>query len=504
MIQSILVLGGGSAGLLAALSLRVRMRQLPIRLVYSREIGIIGVGEGSTVDLPRHLHGFLGLDMARFFADVRPTFKLGIHFQWGARGTFNYPFTTPITDRVEGLPKTAGFYSWDDFNGLDLNSALMQRGKAFARNSEGRPVLEQDLGYHIENATFVGYLEKCARANGIEMIEGRVVDVEKNERGVAAVRLESGARLEADLFIDASGFRSELLGRALEEPFISFDDSLFCDRAVAGGWERTDEPLLPYTTAQTMDAGWSWQIEHERHVNRGYVYSSAFISDADAEAEFRRMNPRLASTRIVKFRTGRYRRSWVGNVVAIGNSAGFVEPLEATALLVVCQQARLLALALAESGCDPQPTAAEFLNAVMARFWDEIRDFLAIHYRFNAQKETPFWEHCRKETALHGAERIVRCYQENGPTTLFEMELLNPTTSLFHLEGFYALLLGQKLPHRKTGELSQAERVIWETHRHRMAAAAENGMYLKEGLQAMRQPGWRFPRWDRKDGKTSR
>src|SRR5256885_2045977 len=96
MIQSLLVLGGGSAGLLAALSLRVKLPRLPIRLVFSREIGIIGVGEGTTVDLPRHLHGFLGLDMGRFFADARPTFKMGIHFRWGPRGTFDYPFTTPV------------------------------------------------------------------------------------------------------------------------------------------------------------------------------------------------------------------------------------------------------------------------------------------------------------------------------------------------------------------------------------------------------------------------
>ena len=286
MIQSILVLGGGSAGLLAALSLRVKLPRLPIRLVFSREIGIIGVGEGTTVDLPRHLHGYLGLDMARFFADARPTFKMGIHFLWGPRGTFDYPFTTPVTDRIAGLPKTSGFYGWEDFTGLDMNSALMQRGKAFARDPAGKPVLEPDFGYHIENATFVAYLERCARTNGIEMIEGRVVDVEMSDRGVAALRLETGARLEADFFIDASGFRSELLGRALHEPFESYGDSLFCDRAIAGGWDRTNEPLLPYTTAETMDAGWSWQIEHERHVNRGYVYSSAFISDADAEAEF--------------------------------------------------------------------------------------------------------------------------------------------------------------------------------------------------------------------------
>src|SRR5260370_1118725 len=107
-----------------------------------------------------------------------PTFKLGIHFLWGTRGMFNYPFTTPVTDRITGLSKTAGFYCWEDFTRLDMNSALMERGKAFVRDPAGKPHLEPDFGYHIENAAFVAYLERCARANAIEMIEGRVTDVE--------------------------------------------------------------------------------------------------------------------------------------------------------------------------------------------------------------------------------------------------------------------------------------------------------------------------------------
>ncbi len=128
------------------------------------------------------------------------------------------------------------------------------------------------------------------------------------EGGIAAVHLEDGRRLDADFFIDCSGFRSELLGKALAEPFLSFDRSLFCDRAVVGGWERTDEPILPYTTAETMDCGWAWQIEHEHHVNRGYVYSSQAISDDEAAAEFLRKNPkaprRRASSNSARAATG--------------------------------------------------------------------------------------------------------------------------------------------------------------------------------------------------------
>jgi len=117
----------------------------------------------------------------------------------------------------------------------------------------------------------------------------------RGPQGSRDLEFEDGRRLVADFYVDASGFRSELLGKALEEPYVSYDKSLFCDRAVVGGWERTTEPILPYTTAETMDAGWSWQIEHEHHVNRGYVYSSQAISDDEAAAEFRAKNPRCRS-----------------------------------------------------------------------------------------------------------------------------------------------------------------------------------------------------------------
>jgi len=499
-MQSIVILGGGSAGLLAALTLRATLPHCAIRVVRSADIGIIGVGEGSTVDLPRHLHGFLRLDPARFLADVRPTYKLGIHFLWGPRAAFDYTFTTQLTDMIPGLPRPAGFYAWEEFSNLDVNAALMAVGKAFPRAADGAPILQPTVAYHMENEAFVTYLERCAVVNRIDITEGRVAQVERGAEGVAALHLESGERVTAELFVDASGFRSELLGRALEEPFVSYADALFCDRAVAGGWERTDEPLLPYTTAETMNAGWAWRIEHERHVNPGYVYSSAFISDDEAEAEYRRKNPRVQKTRIVRFRSGRYARAWVGNVVAIGNAAGFVEPLEATALMVICQEARLLATALAESEGNPQPTARECLNAVLAKFWDEIRDFLAVHYRFNTRLDTPFWQHCRRETALHGAERIVRTYQENGPTNLFAMELLNPTTSLFHLEGFYALLIGQKVPHHRLPALNGQQTQILARHRASCAAAAAAGLDLRQALEWMRHPAWRWPREIYRDG----
>ena len=204
----------------------------------------------------------------------------------------------------------------------------------------------------------VAHLEQLAKTLGVEFTEGNVRDAEigsvrigpNEERGVLALLLEDGRRLAADLFVDASGFRSELLGRALREPSLNYDRSLFCDRAVIGGWPRTKEPIKPYTMAETMDAGWCWQIEHEHWINRGYVYASSFLSDEEALAELLRKNPQIANTpRVVKFRSFRHERFWVSNVVGIGNASGFVEPLEATALQVICVQTSTLADGLVDS-----------------------------------------------------------------------------------------------------------------------------------------------------------
>jgi tryptophan 7-halogenase len=492
MIRQVVVLGGGSAGLLAALALKTRLPELAARVIHSREIGIIGVGEGSTADLPNHLHGFLGIDPADFHARARPTWKLGVHFEWGPRESFEYTFTKTFIGTAPGLKRNLGYYAWEDCDALDLNSALMRVGKAFRRLPNGAPFVGRNIAYHMENADFVAALEYYAIARGVLFTEGKVQNVERSEAGVGALILESGERITADLFVDASGFRSELLGTALGQSFTNFDDTLFCDRAVAGGWERGDEPVLPYTRAETMNAGWSWQIEHEHHVNRGYVFSSAFLSDEAAEAEFRRANPKVQKTRVVKFRSGHYPESWTGNVVAIGNSAGFVEPLEATALFVIANACRALVCALKDSECDPPRTLRESYNRIVTRMWEEIRDFLAVHYRFNTRLDTPFWQHCRHTTPLHSAERIVAYYEENGPSTVFASELLTPETSIFQLEGFYALLLGQKVPHRRVRKPTAEEQETLDALRKANLAEARGGFSVPDSLALIRGPYWQW------------
>lgn len=491
MIQNILVLGSGSAGLLAAIGLKRRIPNLTVRIVRSPDIGVIGVGEGTTPSFPRHLFDYLGINRKRFYELAQPTWKIGIRFLWGPRDHFFYPFLQHLDGSLPGLSMPNGYYCDEDFSCANLPIALMGQNKVFGRQPNGAPDIQPWHGFHIENKKLVSALELVAHDVGIEFIDGKVTGSKRGEDCVTAVHLEDGRTLVADFFIDASGFRSELIGRTFEEPFVSFDRALFCDRAVVGGWSRSDEPILPYTTAETMDAGWAWQIEHEHFVNRGYVYSSQAISDDEAEAEFLRKNPKVTATRSVKFRSGHYRRAWVENVVAIGNSCGFVEPLEATALMAVDAQSETLVQMLQQSQLSPTPTMRDLYNEQVKIMWDDIRDFLALHYKANTRLDTPFWRHCREDTDVSEIQELLDFYSENGPS-VFGRLLLGSTTSNFGFDGFLAMLVGNKVPYKAKYTPTALESDLWRRWRAENDGKARAGLDIKEALAYIRHPGWQW------------
>jgi tryptophan halogenase len=490
MVNKIIVLGGGSAGFIAALTLKSRLPALHVLVIRSKEIGIIGVGEGSTFALTRFLHDYLRVDEKKFFDIARPSFKLGLRFVWGTRPYFNYTFGPGPELMTPELPKSCGFYADEDMEYWDLYSSMMTHDRAFERAGIG-PKFHNSLAYHFENEKFVRFLEDAAQAAGVEIVDDTVLEVKQDEQGISGLVLKSGTTQAADLYVDSSGFASVLLSKTLGEPFISFKTSLFCDRAVVGGWDRTDEVIKPYTTCETMDSGWCWQIEHENRINRGYVYSSAFISDEQAEREFRTKNPKVAATRPVRFVSGRYERRWVKNVVAIGNASGFVEPLEATALGVIALQSRHLTQTLIESDRQPTTTQIACTNVDHALEWDAIRRFIAIHYKYNKRLETPFWRECWEKTDLAGAERIVEYYRENGPAPYWVSTLFTGNDQ-FGFAGYAALLMGQQVPFRKTHLPSESERRTWQARRQRNKEAALRAMTVKETLDLLHSPKWKW------------
>jgi tryptophan halogenase len=489
-VSSVAVLGAGSAGLLAALTLKRKLPHLRVRVVRSPDIGIIAVGEGTTIVFARHLFEYLKVKPQLFYEEAKPTWKMGIRFKWGPRKEFVYTFSFEFEKHLPEVQRNNGFYYSDEYPWLGLASAFMLHDKVFPRRPDGLPMFHNNHAFHIENATFVGWLENRCRDIGVEITDA-TVKAELGGEGIAALVKDNGERITADLYVDASGFRSELLGRALNEPFRSYSDSLFCDRAVVGGWERgKDEPILPYTTSETMDSGWCWRIDHEHLINRGYVYASSFISDDAAREEFLRKNPKISpdKTRVVKFRSGRYDRGWIGNVVGMGNAYGFVEPLEATSLQVICLEASTLADALLDCLCDTTPSMIRLYNRYNNDQWDDIRNFLAVHYKFNSRVDTPFWRACQADVKLHGAQDIVDWYRENGPSVLAGTALVHSSNS-FRMDGFMAILVGQNVPYEKVHQPTPAEQNYWQKYREELAAQARAGMTSEQALHAIRTPG---------------
>ena len=491
-VRDILVLGGGTAGFLAALTLRRRVPEASVRVLQSSKLGVIGVGEGSLRQLPSFLHDYLGIDPKHFFEEVQPTWKLGIRFKWG-RGDFNYSFAPQldVTHPHPDLPRPMGYYCFDEMEDHSVASALMRSNFVFLRDKTGGLDIGDDFGYHLDNARLAAFLERHATQQGVTIIDDLVTNVRADDDGVKGLDLESGRSLSADLFVDCSGFAALLLGKHLAEPFVDYRSTLYCDSAIIGGLDRTAEPIHPYTTCETYNAGWCWQIEHEERINRGYVYSSGFISDEVAEAEFRRKNPGVADTNVVRFRSGRYERAWVKNVVAIGNSAGFVEPLEATAIAAICTSARALAESLAESAGDITPSMRTAFNRHNARNWDTIADFLAVHYRFNALVDSEFWRACRSGVDLRGAAPIVEYYRENGPSQLWRLTLEDPICR-FRLDGYYTLLVGQRVAHDRVSVPTTREHAAWSKLRAATREYAANGVTVRDALQIVRSPTWQW------------
>ena len=482
LVRSVGIVGGGTAGYLAALALRKKVPGLTVTLIESPDIPVIGVGEATTPLLPQFLHVDLGLDVHTLFAEVRPTFKLGIRFLWGAPGDgdFNYPFG-PV-HLLE--PSVYGEPGGDDLRACSLQSLLMSADAVgIYRTGDGETVESADwtsrLGtaaaYHLDNERFVSYLKRRAAEAGIEHVEATLVDTEMTDDGeggheVRALVCADGRRLSFDLYVDCSGFRSFLLERALGSPWQSFESSLWTDRALVASMPHGGR-IRPYTTAETMSAGWCWRIPHADSDHRGYVYASAFLRPEEAEAEMRRTNPGMGEAREVRFRSGRHEHFWRGNVVALGNAYGFVEPLESTALHLLIRQIGLLC------GAFPllraEQSLAPLLNRRVGAWWDYLRWFLALHYRFNRRLDTPFWQAARSEVDVSHHAELLDAFRRRGPLS-YDPALRNSfdyPDPLWGPEGIDTLLLGQGVPCRLPRPLLPAE--AWRARFARMRSVVE-------------------------------
>jgi tryptophan halogenase len=439
--RRICILGGGTAGYLTALSLRAARPDIEVTLVESSKIPVIGVGEATTTEIVPYLHHFLGIDAGELFREVQPTFKLGIKFDWGrpSEPAFHYPFDV-------GRPLEALLYD-GHLRHVSLLGMMMDADRVPVLECGGRHVSllgDYPFAYHLENRRLVAFLRRRAASVGVLHIDAEIVDAPLAADGeeIAALITDDGRRLEFDLYIDCSGFRSTLLEKKLRSPFQSYASSLFTDTAVVASVPHHGR-IKPYTTAETMDSGWCWNIPQVEEDHRGYVFSSAFCSVDAAVEEMRRKNPEMGEPWTVRFRSGRHQHFWKGNVVAVGNAYGFVEPLESTAIQVIIVATQYLIAHLPAAKSETKPK--ELLNHRLAEYWDYIRWFLSVHYRFNRRKQTPFWDACGRDVDISGAQDIVDLFREGAPL-VYKRGPNSLSRLTFDAFGYDILLFGQEVP----------------------------------------------------------
>jgi tryptophan 7-halogenase len=447
-IQKILVVGGGTSGWMtaAALSHRLSGQDVKITLIESAEIGTVGVGE-ATVPHIRFFNAKLGFDEADFMARTQATFKLGIEFcNWGRKGDrYIHPFGT-FGEPIGGVDfhhhwarlHRAGLADPLDAYSLPIAAARADR---FAHPSQDQSSILSTFSYayQFDAGLYARFLRDHAEARGVERVEGKITSVtQESESGfVSSVTLEKGDVLEADLFIDCSGFRGLLIEGALKAGYEDWSHWLPCNRAVAVPC-ATAGPLSPYTRATAQDAGWIWRIPLQHRVGNGHVYCSDCLSDeeaADALVGQLESEP-IAKLKFLRFTTGKRRTQWSKNVVAIGLSAGFLEPLESTSIhLIQLAIGRLLDL-FPDKGCDPM-LAFEY-NRLMDLEYERVRDFLILHYCATERDDTPFWRYVRNMKVPDSLAHKMETFRNRGV-------VVNYRDGMFLDASWLAVYLGQRV-----------------------------------------------------------
>ncbi|MDO6434599.1 tryptophan 7-halogenase [Flavitalea sp. BT771] len=453
--KSVAIVGGGTAGYLTALSLKKRYPGLSVSLIESSKVPVIGVGEATTPEIRRFLFHTLGFSALDFYKKVRPTWKLGIKFFWGLPGDyyFNYPFGKSDIRSAYHINK--------DMNYCSLTSLLMSNDSSFVLSTMNSHSLEQflslsnDISYalHLDNVSFIGYLKEMALAAGVHYIDDLIVDSERKTdvNEILSIKGESGMSYEYDFYVDCSGFRSLLLEKMLESPYVSYNSSLFTDTAVTGCIPNRDK-VKPYTYAESMNNGWCWCIPMRGEDHRGYVFSSNYCTIDEAADELQRKNPGIVGLKTVRFRSGRHQEACIGNVFAIGNSYAFVEPLESTGIHMIIKEVETLTHSFRQ--LKKSPSIRKAINYNMNAHWDYLRGFLSIHYKYNKKFQTEFWKDCREYTDISSIQWLVDLYKEVGLLSYTDEHFKRMIgqeikDDIFGFLGLDTLLMGQGiLPNR--------------------------------------------------------
>lgn len=444
-IKNIVIVGGGTAGWMTAAAFsQATGDRAKITLIESEDIGTVGVGE-ATIPPFVGFNNLLGIDEADMMAHVQATFKLGIQFtNWGQIGdSYFHPFGAYgydidgndfhniwLKQRQNGDPRPLMAYSPETI-------AAMHR--KFERTPDNQPddLPPINYAYHLNATQYAGYLRKYSEKRGVTRVEGFVenVTLDSENGNVASVTLRGGDVIEGDFFIDCSGFRGLLIEGALETGYEDWTHWLPCDRAVAVPCAQEGDPL-PYTRATAHPAGWQWRVPLQNRLGNGHVYCSKYMSDDEAHHILMSNldGEPLADPKQLYFKTGHRKKFWNKNVVAIGLSAGFMEPLESTSIHLINTALTKLVATFSLDGI--APIQADIFNRLTMKEYARIRDFLILHYKATSRNDTGFWDYCREMDVPDTLQQKLDLFQWNG-------QFFREDDELFTATSWVAVMMGQ-------------------------------------------------------------
>jgi len=444
----ILIVGGGTAGWMTAAGLAKLLPKglAEIKLVESQQIGTVGVGE-ATVPHIRFFNAKLGIDENDFIRRTKATFKLGIEFcDWSRLGdSYIHPFGE-YGKNIDGIPfhqhwlraKNQGFAQDLEHYSLPILAAREDKFD-FPAQDLASPLSTYSYAYQFDAGLYAQYLRDFSEALGVKRLEGRIIDtqLDGNTGFVKSVKLENGTELEADLFIDCSGFRGLLIEQALKTGYEDWTQWLPCDRAYAAPCE-TNGAMTPYSRATAKDAGWVWRIPLQHRVGNGHVYSSAFTTDEQALEDLVNQleSPPQSDPIKLFFKTGIRKKTWSKNVVSIGLSAGFLEPLESTSIMLIQIAIGYLLDMFPDHNFDPV-NEMEF-NRAMGLEYERVRDFLILHYHATERDDTEFWNYCRTMQIPDSLSDRMQLFKESGVVSHYK-------EGAFLDASWYAVFFGQNI-----------------------------------------------------------
>lgn len=447
-VSSIVILGGGSAGWMtaAALSSMLDPRKVKVTLIESEDIGTVGVGEATIPDII-NFNRMLGVPEDVFMKATNATFKLGIQFDnWGKIGdSYFHPFGVHGVD-MNGIDFHQ-YWLYDRANGdtTDLHDYSINTVAALANkfampvNDQRSPLSYLRYAYHFDATLYARFLRQYAEQRGVVRVEGKVAKVNQDSTTghITSLLMENDTTIHGQLFFDCTGFRSLLAGQTMGLDFHDWRKWLPCDRAQAVA-SKASGPLLPYTRSTAKSAGWQWRIPTQQRVGNGHIYCSEFMDDETAQQSLLADldGEPLADPRMIRFKTGCLEKFWDKNCVAIGLSAGFLEPLESTSLYLIQMGISRFISLFPDASLSPV-IQAEY-NRQMREQFDQVRDFIILHYCATTRDDSDFWHYCRTMDIPDSLQRKIDLYKEMGRVFRYEDEL-------FSKPSWIAVMTGQNI-----------------------------------------------------------